>query len=813
MGKKHFKNNGVGQTKGKPRTDYEKDRRREHSDEWKNKRGDSRDDDSSKQSNPIFEAFYRAQGFINTDEEFEEFLEAFRCGLPACFRLNLDYPFVDELRKELLSYAGQVIEVEGHSISAVENMPWYTSAYKLGTDRRALRKLPILNDLHKWMIKHTENGNISRQEAVSMVPPLALNVSPHHKCLDMCAAPGSKTAQLLEIISRSVSSPSEQQGVVVANDSDTDRVYMLAHQCRRINSPLLLITTHKGQEFPRVYPKGVPKVKGNPPDGFFDRILCDVPCSGDGTLRKNPSIWKKWNTGGSFSLHVLQLMIANRGVELLKTDGLIVYSTCSLSPYEDEACVAELLRASNGSLELVDAREFLPFFKARPGLTSWYVLDDAKVGQQSVKRRKVEDNADCANEKTDGNTGDASEEIKTDGPTHSNPYIQKCLDLGMTLYETYEDVPSHLRKKIRKSVFPPTVEENQWMHLEKCLRCVPHDEDTGGFFVATLRKVRSKKNTKTKDSTESKTSEETTAVAIDAPEVQMDNDKDQNNTSSNNNRRKGLIEFVQWDVSSFQRVADFHGFTSDLQPKNFFAREDLMSNNKDKKNSSGISKCIYYIPDSVLEVMNGDLDERIKVVTSGIKMFERKGNNVGGEMEYRILQDGLPAIARFLTKRKVNVTIQDYCNLLGGGLVSFSTLSDNTVNSVTALDVGILICVYEFSFNDVLDEEGNPVNVAPTDNSLPHQLHCVCWRGKGRTMNVMCGKVEMELMKHQLKALRVLRPKVFANKFNDKTDVVNDNKDGTHNNEITNDEIDANANAIDANVNVIDDETTTKMET
>jgi len=147
---------------------------------------------------------------------------------------------------------------------------------------------------------HTDNGNITRQEAVSMVPPLALDVQPHHFCLDMCAAPGSKTSQLLEVVNRFVANTmslfcltseyprslqygdDERQGLVVANDSDTDRAYMLVHQCRRINSPLLIVTTHKGQLFPTL----------NSPDGsdqqsfrganhiLFERVLCDVPCSG-----------------------------------------------------------------------------------------------------------------------------------------------------------------------------------------------------------------------------------------------------------------------------------------------------------------------------------------------------------------------------------------------------------------------------------------------------------------------------------------------------------------------------------------------------
>ena len=114
---------------------------------------------------------------------------------------------------------------------------------------------------------------------------------------------------------------------------------MLVHQCKRINSPLLMITTHLGQDFPTLVsdlPAGdlsafnLTKLRKN---GFFDRVLCDVPCSGDGTMRKQPNIWGKWNTASGFGLHPLQLQIAERGLKLLKPDGLMVYSTCSMSPY------------------------------------------------------------------------------------------------------------------------------------------------------------------------------------------------------------------------------------------------------------------------------------------------------------------------------------------------------------------------------------------------------------------------------------------------------------------------------------------------
>jgi 16S rRNA methyltransferase RsmB/F len=82
------------------------------------------------------------------------------------------------------------------------------------------------------------------------------------------------------------------------------------------------------------------------------------------------------------------MIIAQRGVQLLKTGGLMVYSTCSMSPLEDEAVIAELLRHFKGQLELVDPREFVPVFKARPGLSTWHVLDDAKAIRKQASAKK-----------------------------------------------------------------------------------------------------------------------------------------------------------------------------------------------------------------------------------------------------------------------------------------------------------------------------------------------------------------------------------------------------------------------------------------
>eukprot|EP01036_Dinobryon_divergens_P049878 gene49878-66812_t len=168
MGKRHFKGNN--------RSD-DKRRRQETEEKWRNTR-------RQPQAAPV--------------------CSNLKSPLPACFRLNSDYEFSSELRKQLESIVKNAISID-NDLKPLTEMEWYPSgnAFKL------------------------DCGNITRQEAVSMVPPIALDVQPHHKCIDMCAAPGSKTSQLLEIVGRSWSLPEDQQGLVVANDSDTDRAYML----------------------------------------------------------------------------------------------------------------------------------------------------------------------------------------------------------------------------------------------------------------------------------------------------------------------------------------------------------------------------------------------------------------------------------------------------------------------------------------------------------------------------------------------------------------------------------------------------------
>lgn len=687
MGKKrHFKGNNASE---------DRKRRRDHAEKWKQTRGDDPSNNRNGSGswgnltteNKRFEAFYKAQHFTSaTEEDWTQFLATLRESLPACFRISPDYAFAEDLNNQLMSFMGEKLVVDDIQIEPVEPLHWYPHGYgyKLGTDRRSIRKLPALSNLHKWMVQHTDNGNITRQEAVSMVPPIALDVQPHHRCLDMCAAPGSKTSQFLEIINRSLNNPEDQQGLVVANDADTDRAYMLVHQCKRINSPLLTVTTHKGQLFPTIK-ENEEQYKSE----FFDRVLCDVPCSGDGTMRKNPAIWGKWNTSMGVTLHPLQLMIARRGLQLLKTGGLMVYSTCSMSPYENESVVAELLRSHEGTLELVDARQFLPLFKARPGLNSWYVLDDHYALKREQRERKAaRSNYNnqkksvpvSSNDDAEHKEGDAEEpaedkpeeeqanpvevqepvgetEEKKDFSHIEDPELRACLEMDFLQFKDFSEVPQNLDSKFRRSLFPPSEEEKQWMHLERCLRCVPQDEDTGGFFVATFRKI-AKSTARTASSAapvseeapemsaeELASAEQAADAAADAEAGEGaaetcpagdDEEEDVKQEKATKASQRGLVEFFPWDVAAFEKVKQFYKFDDSLSADNFFIREDIVVKSKQPPSTTG-SKSIYYIPKSVRTLLEGDKNKQMKIVMSGVKVFEKKVLQ-NGEADYRMIQ-------------------------------------------------------------------------------------------------------------------------------------------------------------------------------
>lgn len=286
--------------------------------------------DTAQMKNAGFEKYYKGQGILPDSAEWDEFLATLKKDLPTSFRITAGRHFTRQTMRALKQKyfpALRNAELDGEQIPEPEELPWYPNelAWQIDVKKSILRKQEAFKEFQGWLVHETTSGVISRQEAVSMVPPLFLNVQSHHFVLDMCAAPGSKTAQLLEGLHAPLLNQEGQPapggvaahetipvGLVIANDSDSKRSNLLKHQAARFASPNLLITNTDA----RFYPNLIVPYLADQADGTasshaqvqhrevrYDRILTDVPCSGDGTLRKNALIWRDWTFANGNGLH------------------------------------------------------------------------------------------------------------------------------------------------------------------------------------------------------------------------------------------------------------------------------------------------------------------------------------------------------------------------------------------------------------------------------------------------------------------------------------------------------------------------------
>lgn len=156
-------------------------------------------------NNVHFEEYYSKNGCVPKDEQ-AEFFDALRKPLPLSFRVTGSTSQAKQLIAQMeathLSSIESLVLDNGKVVKPAEPLPWYPNrlAWKTNLSRQELRKFPQLSGFHQWMIAEGESGHVTRQELVSMIPTLLLDIKSHCAVLDMCAAPGSKTSQIIEAL-------------------------------------------------------------------------------------------------------------------------------------------------------------------------------------------------------------------------------------------------------------------------------------------------------------------------------------------------------------------------------------------------------------------------------------------------------------------------------------------------------------------------------------------------------------------------------------------------------------------------------------
>jgi 16S rRNA (cytosine1407-C5)-methyltransferase len=175
-------------------------------------------------------------------------------------------------------------------------------------------------------------GNYYIQSLSSMLPPLSLRPDESDTVLDLCSAPGSKTTQLGEMMRSS--------GTLIANEIALDRVKMLVFNIDRMNLMNAGVIHSKGELLSKIY------------QDHFDKILVDAPCSGLGIIQKKNEVSNWWSEERISILGDLQLRLLIAAVKMVKEDGEIVYSTCTLTVEENEFIINKVLEKY--PVEIVD---------------------------------------------------------------------------------------------------------------------------------------------------------------------------------------------------------------------------------------------------------------------------------------------------------------------------------------------------------------------------------------------------------------------------------------------------------------------------
>ncbi len=259
--------------------------------------------------------FYERYSKLEDTDEFWEFLIK---PLRQSIRINtLKVPF--EVVVERLS--------EDYEL---EQIPWVREGFFINADN---------------LVEVPEHGLglIFGQEASSMIPPVVLDPKPGELVLDMAAAPGSKTGQMAQYM--------ENEGCIIANDPQLDRANVLIANLNKMGVLNTIVTTRDGAHFARY-------------GSSFDRVLLDAPCSSAGMIRKRWNFLTAWRMKRVLRYMNIQKKLILAAYRALKPGGILVYSTCTLDPLENEEVVDYLLRKTDARLEKID----LPLRKSEPVL-------------------------------------------------------------------------------------------------------------------------------------------------------------------------------------------------------------------------------------------------------------------------------------------------------------------------------------------------------------------------------------------------------------------------------------------------------------
>ncbi|TYZ57262.1 hypothetical protein PybrP1_007864 [[Pythium] brassicae (nom. inval.)] len=562
--------------------------------------------------NRAFERYYQELLALSA-EEWTRFVTSLKQPMPVHVRVNGNYKSLAEIVTgtmetdfDMSNRAVKLASGDEHSI-AFAPVPWTESKaiWKLSVDSKSFRKSEPLKDLSTYFRTQCHLGLLLRSEPSTSIVPAFLQVAPGDRVLDLCGGGEHRAPVVAEALSSSeTGSP---VGLLVVNERDASAA---SNAHRSLSRTLALtrnvvLTAHKALEFPQPHDSD-----GHDAESvLFDRVICSAPCSGDGLIRKIPEKWRTWRPATAFRYHSQQVALLAKAASLAKVGGSILYCTRSFNPIENEAVVAELLRAGGGAYELADLSQVLPELARSPGCSSWTVVDDELAAV-------------------------ASWEAATDDQ----------------------------KRSLRATVWPPTASETASMRLARCVRLLPHQNDTHGLFVALIQK--------------------TTPVVAPALAGPAAVPPSATGTTTNKlekkkakQSKKVLGSFSAIDDKNLKAIRAFFGVSRELQ------RADVL-----ERSGFAKDKSVHLVTPAVSAFLDDEYKGRLVVYKAGVEALRRVGAG------YELLDDGARALLPFLSRRVVQLQMDEFAVLLSTKESWLRNASDGVRDELAALPDGS-VCV------------------------------------------------------------------------------------------------------------------------
>tara|TARA_X000001036_G_scaffold84487_2_gene76482 strand:+ start:27 stop:1031 length:1005 start_codon:yes stop_codon:yes gene_type:complete len=263
--------------------------------------------------------------------DYEASLRSFGVAKPVTFRPNILRATEEEVLQDVAQNGMRSTPV-----------PWCPLCHHL--TKGTIRELQALQS--------AQSDGLYIQAASSMLAGHALQVEPGMRVLDMCAAPGSKTSQIAGLM--------HNRGMLIANDRSRKRFYRLREIVQRQGATNVEVLCGPGERL------------GQTHANCFDRVLVDAPCSGEGRIRlEKPIRIARWNMQEIRCLARLQEQLLIAALRCVRVGGMVVYSTCTFAPEENEFVLNKVLRKKNIEAKLVPMPESLLPPSTMAPITNW----------------------------------------------------------------------------------------------------------------------------------------------------------------------------------------------------------------------------------------------------------------------------------------------------------------------------------------------------------------------------------------------------------------------------------------------------------